>query len=144
MTPTAISGPLSRLRQRERWLALAWGIGRWFAVITLVVFVACYIDWRIDRRRDTPQLLRVGLSAIEAAIAVVAFVWWVAIPLLRRRPDHELALFVEDRRPELGHRLISAVQLNRRGAKTAGMSTTLIAAVTREAEAKAGKIDFST
>src|SRR5207302_7067738 len=44
--------------------------------------------------------------------------------------------------PSLGHRLISAVQLNRAGAATAGMSPELIAAVTGEAEQQTAALDF--
>src|SRR5262245_28349044 len=98
MIPNVISEPLAQLRRRERWLALAWGAGRWLAVVAAVVILFCYIDWRIDRRHDTPHWLRVALTTIEAAIALVAFVWWIAIPTLKRRTDDELALFTEERR----------------------------------------------
>src|SRR5947199_4548139 len=48
--------------------------------------------------------------------------------------DSFLALWVEEKVGNLGHRLISALQLNRPGARTEGMSPELITVVTREAE----------
>ena len=56
--------------------------------------------------------------------------------------DRRLALWVEDTFPALDHRLISAVELNRPAASIQGMSSGLIAAVTREAELYAAANDF--
>ncbi len=63
--------------------------------------------------------------------------------LARRLSDTQVALWVEEKMPALGHRLISAVQLNRRGAATQGMSPAMIAAVTRQAEEQAATTNFA-
>ncbi len=67
---------------------------------------------------------------------------FLGVTLLRRQSDADLALWVEERRPELGHRLISAVELNGKGARTEGMSADLIAQVTREAEKQVRGMDL--
>ncbi|HEV3259717.1 MAG TPA: hypothetical protein VG013_22810 [Gemmataceae bacterium] len=143
MVPRTILRQLSRLRWRERGLRLAWGATRWLAVAVALLAAACLADWLIDRREDTPWALRLGMLVAQAVLWVVLAAVLVARPLLRHMSDSRLALWVEDRAPRLGHRLISAVQLNRPNAQTAGMSPALIAAVTREAEQQAAAMRFA-
>jgi hypothetical protein len=143
MVPTTLLRPLGRLRRRERLLAFAWGAARWLAVVTVCLVVACLVDWLYDRWDDTPWRVRIGLFAAQAVIALAAAAWFLFRPFLRRLSDDRLALWVEDRHPELGHRLISALQLNRAGAEVEGMSPELIALVTREAEQQVAGRDFT-
>jgi hypothetical protein len=143
MVPRPIEQQLSRLGWRLRATAATWGLARWLALVAAVLAVACFIDWRIDLRRDTPWALRLVLTAAQGVLAAVAGALLIAIPLTRRRTAPELALWVEDRVPDLGHRLISAVELNRPDADTRGMSPALIAAVTREAEEQATAADWA-
>lgn len=137
-----IATKLARLRRRERLIALAWGIARLFLVVFVVLAIACYADWRIDMRLDTPMWLRVGMLAGQIVLAATLLWLWVVRPLVRRRTEDDVALFVEEQTPALGHRLISAVQLNRPNADTSGMSAALIAETTREAEDQAQTIDI--
>src|SRR5262249_37119157 len=81
-----------------------------------------------------------GVQAAVLAIGSVAFMLW---PQLRRLRDPELALQVEEQTPQLGHRLITAVELNQAGAQTEGMSEELIGIVTHEAEKACGRIGFA-
>src|SRR5206468_3198739 len=62
--------------------------------------------------------------------------WFTAPPVV------DLALRAEREIPEFGHRLVTALQLNRPGAKTQGMSPYLIQEVTREAGEMAGRHDL--
>jgi hypothetical protein len=132
---------LASLRRRERLIALAWGVARLMLVVVVALAVACYADWRIDMRRDTPMPLRVGMLVGQIVLALGLGWFWVVCPLVRRRSDDDVALFIEEQTPALGHRLISAVQLNRASADTAGMSPELIGLVTQEAEERAQAID---
>ena len=120
--------------QRREWLGrAAWGGARWAAAAAAGLAIACAVDWAIDRTRETPFALRVGLTAaqvVAAAGGAYLFVWRLGVPSL-----DALAGWAEERYPALGHRLVTALQLNRPGARTGGMSAALIAAVTREAEA---------
>ena len=143
MIPRTIRRQLGRLRRRERLLQVAWGAARWLTLAVLALAVACFTDWMIDRRQDTPWEVRVGLLAAQAALGAVTAAVFILWPLVRRMPADRLALWVEERVPDFDHRLISAVQLNRRGADTRGMSPEMIAAVTREAEERAAGFPFT-
>ena len=54
-----------------------------------------------------------------------------AQPLFRPLSDQALALWIEEHFPQVGQRVISAVQLNRPDADIQGMSPELIGAATR-------------
>lgn len=143
MVPTTLLQPLARLRRRERLLALVWGAARWLAVVAGFLAVACLTDWLCDRWDDTPWSVRLGLFVGQLVIALTAAGWFVVRPLVRRLSDDRLAVWVEDTYPQLGQRLISALQLNRPDADTRGMSPELIGVVTREAEFQVRGKDFT-
>jgi hypothetical protein len=142
MVPRSIQRQLNRLRRRERLLRLTWAIARCLAVFCALLVAACLLDFVVDLYRDTPRWLRVTLLAGQGALWLTGLVL-VVRTLTRRMSDQELALWIEDRIPRLGHRLISAVQLNRRGAAIAGMSPEMIAAVTCQAEAQTATTNFA-
>jgi hypothetical protein len=144
MVPRLILHQLSNLRRREVLLRLVWGTARCLAVVFVALLAACLIDYAMDRDQDTPWVLRLGLFLLQVILALGAAALFVAKPLLGGKlSDSELALQVEDKHPELQHRLISAVQLNQPGAETEGMSPELIARVTREAEKQAREFSFT-
>lgn len=143
MIPRTILAGLARLRRRERLLAFTWGAARWLAVVLALLLLCGFIDWLIDRDRDTPWAVRYTLFGLQAVVAAVAGFCFVLWPQLRRLSDDEMALQVEAKHPDLVQRLISAVQLNRPGADTRGMSSELIAIVTREAERQAQALPFA-
>ncbi len=130
MTP--LTRQLTAWRRREAAGLLAWAVARWVAVVAAGLVVACLIDLFIDRRRDTPFAVRLLLSGGQLAAAVVAAVWlWrrTRVPTLDALAGRaELAV------PAFGHRLVTALQLTRPGARTESMSPALIAVVAREAE----------
>jgi hypothetical protein len=142
MVPRSLQRQLNRLRRRERLLRLTWAVARWVAVCGVVLAAACLIDFLVDLYRDTPRWLRVGLLGAQMALWLLGCVFilrWTA----RRLSDTQVSLWIEEKMPRLGHRLISAVQLNRPGAATEGMSPEMIAAVTRQAEEQAAVADFA-
>jgi hypothetical protein len=143
MIPRSIKRNLAGLRRRERFIRLAWGAGRWLALAVVLLFICALTDYLIDRERDTPWAVRYGLAGLQAAVALVAGLALVLWPQLRRMGDPHLALLVEEQHPQLGHRLITAVELNRPGARTDGMSDELIARVTHEAERLSGRLRFA-
>jgi hypothetical protein len=140
--PAIIRNLLSRLRGRERFLGFAWAVARAVAVCVLLLILCCGLDWLIDRYSATPFAVRVLMLNLQVLLAIAGLVL-IALPLVKYWSDDALALWIEDRTPSLGHRLISAVQLNRAGAKTAGMSPELIAATTRQAEEQAAGVDLT-
>lgn len=143
MIPQTIRKQLLGLRRRELLLRLAWGAARWLGVVFLVLVGGCLLDYAIDRSQDTPASVRVLLFVLQVAVASgFGFVFLIR-PLMRRPSESELALWVEETLPAFQHRLITAVQLNRPGARTEGMSPELIAVVTHEAEVQARQAAFA-
>src|SRR5262249_58417085 len=132
MVPSSLIRQLARLRWRERLLRLIWGLTLSVTVLAAVMGVLCLVDWLIDRRQDTPTWLRQSMLIGQIVLWIIAaaglFVW----AFIRRVSDTDLALWVEERVKQFGHRLISALQLNQPGAKTQGMSPAMIAAATQE------------
>ncbi len=143
MVPRSILRQLKRLRRRERLLRVTWAAARAVSVFAAVLAAACSIDFTVDLYRDTPSWLRWGLLAGQLTLWTVGGAF-VLVQLARRLGDNELSLWIEDKVPQLGHRLISAVQLNRSGADTNGMSPAMIAAVTRQAEEQVAAADFAS
>jgi hypothetical protein len=142
MVPRSLQRQLNRLRRRERLLRLTWAAARCLSVFAMVLAAACLIDFLVDLYRDTPHWLRLGMLGVQIALWLAGGVFVLRL-LARRLSDTEVALWIEEKMPQLGHRLISAVQLNRPGAATAGMSPEMIAAVTRQAEEQAAVADFA-
>src|SRR5262245_4984372 len=135
MIPSSIKRNLSSLRQRERLLTFAWGAARWLAIVLLLLLACGFVDWLIDRQRDTPDSIRVAMFGIQVATAIVLGLLLLFWPQLRWLGDSKLALWVEAKFPQFKHRLISAVQFHRRGADLEGMSKELVGVVTEEASA---------
>src|SRR5437868_1148142 len=111
MIPAMLRQQLARLRRRERFLDLIWGSARWLAVVVGLLLMAGLIDWTIDRERDTPEAVRRSLSYCQLGVAAATAFWFLVWPLRKKLVNAALALRVEDRFPELHHRLISAVEL---------------------------------
>lgn len=142
MVPRSLKRQLNRLRRRERLLRLTWAAARCLTVFSLVLAAACLIDFTVDLYRDTPRWLRLGLLGAQVALWLAGGLFVLRV-LARRLSDTQVALWIEDKIPNLSHRLISAVQLNRPNAATAGMSPEMIAAVTRQAEQQSETADFA-
>ncbi len=123
-------------------LTVAWGLVRVLAVVVAALWLGGVIDWAVDREQDTPYALRVGIAVVQSLAILAAIFFFLLKPLFRRLPDDDLSLWVEDKHPVLRHRLISTVQLNRPSAVLAGMSTELIAIVTRETEVVCESLRF--
>ncbi len=162
---TNLIGQLTRWRFVERVIRMAWGAGRWVAVVGAVLAVACAVDWLADRylgseswrkfrtstwvfaprsaaaedwdpnaiADESPKWLRYSMTLAQLGLAGALAYFLLVRPWRRTPPVDELAGTAEKAIPEFGHRLVTAVQLNRPDAKTQGMSKVLIAEVTREA-----------
>lgn len=131
---------LRQWQARERLFRFVWGLSLWLAVVLGGVAVACLIDWTVDRYRDTPMALRILMTFGQLALYAAAGVWLLF--RLRVPSLDVLAGKAEEAHPEFGHRIVTALQLNRPTAKTLGMSPQLIADVTREAGVLSAKHDL--
>src|SRR5262245_29460145 len=103
MVPASIVRALSRVRQRECFVRLAWGGARWLALAGVLLGLCCLADWTVDRFRETPAWLRSAMLGAQIAAGVAAFFLLILRPLLRPLPDAELALWVEEQNPALEH-----------------------------------------
>lgn len=142
MIPPVLLDKLARLRRRERSLQWIWGIARLLALFVGVLLLACLADWLVDRRMETPQVVRYALT-LTLAVAALVGLWFFVLRPLRRLPDDQLALWVEDAHPRLQERLVTAVELNRPAARLQGMSAELVEVVTNEAVARTKDLDFA-
>jgi hypothetical protein len=136
----ALVAALEARRRRDRLYRLAWGLARTASVCVTLLAVCCALDWWIDRSRETPLTLRIVMTvaqAVTAAYCVVRLVLKLNVPSL-----DDLAARAEQLVPAFGHRLVTALQLNRAGARTDGMSAELIGDLTRDAERDARRPDF--
>lgn len=130
---------LRRWRFREQLVRLGWGGSRWLAAVASVLAVACLADWVYDRYADVPFWLRLLTTLGQVALAAGLAVLFVVRPWVRTPPLDDLAVRAERAIPEFDHRIVTALQLNRPDARTAGMSEMLIAQVTKEAGQIAGR-----
>src|SRR5436309_13384 len=121
----ALVRQLRRWQFRVRVIRLGWGVARWAAVVAAVLALACLTDWTWDLYADTPFVLRVVMTVGQLALAAVLAVLLVVRPWFTAPPVVDLALRAEREIPEFGHRLVTALQLNRPGARTQGMSPVL-------------------
>lgn len=133
---------LASLRGREQFCHVVWGVVRWVTLALILLAFTTFIDWRIDKVRETPQWVRIPLSLVQLA-TLGYFAWqWIVIPILHAPSIIRLARKVEDQYPEFGHRLVTSIQLNSPNADTRGMSPQLISNLTKESEELSEKHDF--
>ena len=144
MVPQVILDRLERVRTREKSMRLAWGVARVMALAAGAMLLACLVDWLVDLRTETPFGLRLSLLLAQIGLWLGAAGLLVVVPLSKSLGDRELSLWAEEKFPELGHRIITAVELNRPGAPLEGMSVELLAEVTRQAEGHATRTDFAS
>jgi hypothetical protein len=160
---------LYRWRLYEWLIRLGCGTAYWLCVMLIVLAAACALDWCIDRysgsqtwrdwRRsswllwpadplatgETPfWTVRCPLTLGQLVLAALLAWAWILRPVRHTPSIDDLAFQAEQAFPEFDHRLVTAVQLNRRSARTQGMSQALIAQLTQEAEQLATQRRFLT
>jgi hypothetical protein len=124
-------------KQLKAWQFREWGytvallLASVLLIATVVLAVACFADYRFDTAGETPYWLRVTGLVLQVVLAVGLLI--AGFCSIKAPDTVELASRAEQAFPHFDHRLVTALQLNRTGAKTGGMSAELIADVTREA-----------
>ena len=90
-----------------------------------IVTALLFLDWLYQ-----PQpLVRVGMWAVALAGIIYLLVRHVVKPLLRKIPDEQIALYIEENRTELDGVLITATEYGRKADKFGGKEAALIDAV---------------
>lgn len=133
---------LSALRGKERLFHVAWGLARWLTVAIAVVGVCTFIDWRVDKAREVPIMLRAFLTLVEVAVLGVAGWFWLVKPWTKGPSIIRLARRVENGIPEFGHRLVTSIQLSHPDGNSFGMSPELIEIVAKQSEEISSKHAF--
>src|SRR5262245_17413315 len=123
---------LRSLKGRERLFHVAWGLVRWLALALALVAVSTFIDFRVDKFRETPFTLRLLLTVVQVVALAVAGWFWLIRPWFKGPSIIRLARRVEARIPEFDHRLVTSIQLTRGKDNTFGMSPELIEIIARE------------
>src|SRR5262245_21614609 len=80
LTPRTSLSQLGRLRARERFFLLLWGLTCWLAFAAVILAVAIFIDWSIDRSRETPKSLRVLLTVVQLVLYAAAAWFFILRP----------------------------------------------------------------
>ena len=128
--------------QIRRWVV-------WDSVLTLVAVIlgAFWLGLALDYLpvlmggTEMPRLARLILLVLVAAL-VVGILWKTLISRLARPlPDDSLALLLERHHPELGGRLVTAVQLNRLGRHGDSHSSELLRNVHDQAVSRIDQVD---
>jgi hypothetical protein len=105
--PEALRARLTALTRRIRWLRAVRGL----CVLTLLGIVLLGGLFIADGLLTlTPDALRYALLGITAALGLAAL-GGLVLPLFRRHDPEALAALIEQRYPELGERLTTAVEL---------------------------------
>ena len=134
---------LRSLKGRERLFHVAWGLVRWLALALGVVAVCTFIDFRVDKVRETPIFLRVLLTVLQVGVLAVAGWFWLIRPWVKGPSIIRLARRVEGGIPEFDHRLVTSIQLTRGKDNTFGMSPELIETIAQESETISRKHKFT-
>ena len=101
----ALRQAVERLRRRRLTRVLLEGTVKVVAAVFLAVLAAMVVSALLGSSSNSLIVARViGYLVIAAAL-----VRYVALPLFRRPDDRQLALYIEEREPELRQALISAV-----------------------------------
>src|SRR3954469_15001037 len=129
---------LAALRSRHIGVAVLTGLAIAISVAIELLALELFADWWLD----FPWSVRLVLLLLQLGALAYILVRLVAVPLLRRPDDDEVALMVEKARPVFRSRLIASLQLARPGAVPATASAGLAAATIRETEALAQSTDF--
>ena len=132
---TSLSPLLDRARRRWRLRHLAVGAA---ITISAVVLVLAAGSFALEAARFTPGSITAA-RVVLALVTAMMFGRWIAWPLVRRLPDERLALYLEERVPQLGGAVLTAVTL--RPQADAGHSVMLERGLLADATRRLGTSD---
>jgi hypothetical protein len=108
----AIAGLLAQLKRRIRTYVLMEGTALVLIVLLSAFWLTLGIDWGYFRATglELPVWFREGVGISIIVLAVAGAMFWIGLRLFRRFRARALALVLERRFPEMGSRLITAVE----------------------------------
>ncbi len=136
--PPTVRAKLADAARHLRFLRLVRGLSLLVAVLALAGGAALLADAVFE----LPAFVRLGLLAAWGLLAVAFAVFGLVLPQCRRLDPETLAAVVEEKYPDLGERLTSAVELAETTDQANG-SPALIALLIEETETRTRRLDFS-
>jgi hypothetical protein len=108
----AIASLLSQLKRRIRSYVLMEGTALVLIVLLSAFWLTLGIDWAYFRASglELPVWFREGVAISALVLAAAGALFWIGLRLFRRFRARALALVLERRFPEMGSRLITAVE----------------------------------
>ncbi len=104
-----IRARLALLARQERLQRVAAGIGKWLAVMGLLLVLCCLLDEVIDRQGGTPIWFRLFMSIGQVGFGLFLGWLWLVRPILEKLTLARLALSVESVTDGLDHELVTAL-----------------------------------
>ncbi len=135
--PPGLRTRIAAVAHRVRRLRFQRGLSLLTLLLTLGFGAALLADFFLD----LPSPVRIGIFGAWASLGLIAFVFGLLLPLGRRLDDDALAAVIEEKYPDLGERLTSAVELAGAGDDYHG-SPELIDNLMRDTEARARVLNF--
>lgn len=135
---------LASLRRRVRRYIVADAMLALIALVLSAFWIGLLVDFVPVRLGGTemPRSARTLLLVVVGMAVVVLFGRLLVQRLRRPLPDDSLALLIERHHPELGGRLVTAVQLERQGRQGDSHAPALLRRVHAEAASLVGGVDF--
>jgi hypothetical protein len=135
--PSSLRNRIAAVAHRVRRLRFLRGLSLLILILTLGFGAALLADFFLD----LSSLVRIGIFSAWAGVGLIVFLFGLLLPLGRRLDDDALAAVVEEKYPDLGERLTSAVELAGAGDEFHG-SPELIDHLMRDTEARARVLNF--
>ncbi len=135
--PPALRAKIDAVARHVRLLRAVRGLSTLLLVLALGGGLALLADAALD----LPWTVRAGLLAAWSGLGLALAAFGLVLPLCRRLDAEAIAAAVEEKYPDLGERLTSAVEL---AGDTAGYhgSPAFIAMLISETEVRASRLDF--
>jgi hypothetical protein len=144
--PPEVEACLERLRGRIRQYVLWEGIALAVVLVGMFFWLSLGFDWAVFsvRRLEPPRWLRVGLDvAVLGGLAAVV-VLLVALRVFRSFRTKSLALILERRFPELGDRLVTAVEMSVQSDARSALTSAMLERTVIEAGEKLKQLDVGS
>ena len=144
--PPEVEACLERLRSRIRCYVLWEGIALAVGLIGLFFWFSLGLDYAVFsvRRLEPPRWLRVGMDvAVLGGLAAVVLLW-IVFRVFRSFRAKSLALILEKRFPELGDRLVTAVELSAQPEARSALTSAMIEQTVVEASEKLQQLDVGS
>jgi hypothetical protein len=126
-----IQTKIDSVRRKHAAVRAAFGASTVIIIAVAVISLTMIADFYLD----LPHLLRAAMLAIHVAALLVLIFRTALWPLIKGPDDETVALWIESFYPDSASRIISAVQFSRTELAVAGVSTPMIGAAVKEAEA---------